>query len=303
MTELANWVAGAPTPMPGNYNARRRLRLESLRPAPRSARRDVRRPSGAGDRRVELRHRHGRQLLGGERRHRNVRIDSQPGEPEHAGRHQADGRADQPLRRDSDHGGPGHGRPDGEDRDRRRHPARRARGRGARSERCRHPHVHAAAESRLHALPAGRMRSRARASAFRARSSTTRVTPPGREGAARRPRTRSGEGRWRRPSRCSNAQGAVIVDPADIPSVDRHRSDERTSCAGTRAAAPTAPAASMPDCSIVFKYGMKRDFNAWLASLGRPAPVKTLTELRIWNLAHAAGRRHQVRAVAPRHLR
>ena len=36
-----------------------------------------------------------------------------------------------------------------------------------------------------------------------------------------------------------------------------------------------------------FKYGMKRDFNAWLASLGPAAPVKSLTELRQWNLAHA----------------
>ncbi len=34
------------------------------------------------------------------------------------------------------------------------------------------------------------------------------------------------------------------------------------------------------------KYGMKRDFNAWLASLGPTAPVKSLTELREWNLAH-----------------
>ena len=42
------------------------------------------------------------------------------------------------------------------------------------------------------------------------------------------------------------------------------------------------------DCSIVFKYGMKRDFNAWLASLGDRAPVKTLEELRAWNTAHEA---------------
>ena len=35
-----------------------------------------------------------------------------------------------------------------------------------------------------------------------------------------------------------------------------------------------------------FKYGMKRDFDAWLASLGPSAPVTTLTELREWNLAH-----------------
>ena len=32
---------------------------------------------------------------------------------------------------------------------------------------------------------------------------------------------------------------------------------------------------------------MKRDFNLWLKSLGASAPVKTLTELREWNLAHA----------------
>jgi amidase len=37
---------------------------------------------------------------------------------------------------------------------------------------------------------------------------------------------------------------------------------------------------------VVFKYGMKRDFNLWLASLGASAPVKTLTELREWNRRH-----------------
>jgi amidase len=40
-------------------------------------------------------------------------------------------------------------------------------------------------------------------------------------------------------------------------------------------------------CSVNFKYGMKRDFNRWLESLGRSAPVKTLTDLREWNLAHS----------------
>ena len=40
------------------------------------------------------------------------------------------------------------------------------------------------------------------------------------------------------------------------------------------------------DCSVVFNYGMKRDFNAWLASLGDRAPVKSLTALREWNRAH-----------------
>jgi amidase len=38
----------------------------------------------------------------------------------------------------------------------------------------------------------------------------------------------------------------------------------------------------------VFKYGMKRDFNAWLASLGSSSPIGTLTDLREWNLAHRA---------------
>ena len=38
--------------------------------------------------------------------------------------------------------------------------------------------------------------------------------------------------------------------------------------------------------SSVLDYGMKRDFNKWLASLGPAAPVKSLTELREWNTAH-----------------
>jgi amidase len=37
---------------------------------------------------------------------------------------------------------------------------------------------------------------------------------------------------------------------------------------------------------VDLKYGMKRDFNAWLASLGAAAPVKSLTALREWNVAH-----------------
>ena len=39
---------------------------------------------------------------------------------------------------------------------------------------------------------------------------------------------------------------------------------------------------------MVLDYGMKRDFNLWLASLGDAAPVESLTELREWNLAHRA---------------
>jgi amidase len=79
-------------------------------------------------------------------------------------------------------------------------------------------------------------------------------------------------------------QGATIVDPADIPSVvdpDPSRNFLLW---------PICNASKGQDetCSVVFKYGMKRDFNAWLASLGPAAPVTSLTELRAWNLAHRA---------------
>jgi amidase len=81
------------------------------------------------------------------------------------------------------------------------------------------------------------------------------------------------------------AQGATIVDPADIPSIvttDATRSLLLWPvCSG-----PADAKGRDEDCSVVFKYGMKRDFNAWLASLGDRAPLKTLAELRAWNRAH-----------------
>ena len=82
-------------------------------------------------------------------------------------------------------------------------------------------------------------------------------------------------------------QGAVIVDPADIPSIvspdAQHRLLGWTSCADA-----DEGKGHDADCSIVLKYGMKRDFNKWLATLGPAAPVKSLTELRMFNLAHTA---------------
>jgi amidase len=81
-------------------------------------------------------------------------------------------------------------------------------------------------------------------------------------------------------------QGAVVVDPAEVPSfVDQDPQKNFPLwdfCSG-------ADQAKGKDagCSVNFKYGMKRDFNLWLNSLGPTAPVKTLTELRNWNLAHA----------------
>jgi len=80
-------------------------------------------------------------------------------------------------------------------------------------------------------------------------------------------------------------QGAVIVDPADIPSVvdpDPQKNIDRWNiCSGLGNAK-----GNDANCSIVLKYGMKRDFNQWLSTLGPNAPVKTLTELRQWNLKH-----------------
>jgi amidase len=78
-------------------------------------------------------------------------------------------------------------------------------------------------------------------------------------------------------------QGAVIVDPADIPSVVDKEAKNNLLLWGT--------CTSMDDvkekkCSVDLAYGMERDFNKWLDSLGKAAPVKTLAELRDWNRKH-----------------
>jgi amidase len=79
MTELANWVAGDPTPMPTNYNAIGRFGFNPYDPRrdPRDATFDGRPALRTGGQ-LNI----GLPLLGGERRHRNVdRL--QPFEPEH----------------------------------------------------------------------------------------------------------------------------------------------------------------------------------------------------------------------------
>jgi amidase len=82
-------------------------------------------------------------------------------------------------------------------------------------------------------------------------------------------------------------QGAVIVDPADIPSVVD--SDPKNNVLTWNVCSGADNARGKDDnCSIVFKYGMKRDFNAWLATLGAAAPLKTLSDLRNYNTAHAS---------------
>ena len=82
-------------------------------------------------------------------------------------------------------------------------------------------------------------------------------------------------------------QGATIVDPADIPSiVDSDAANNFllwNVCSGA-----TNARGKDENCSVVFKYGMKRDFNTWLSSLGGAAPLKTLTDLRNYNTRHSA---------------
>jgi amidase len=82
-------------------------------------------------------------------------------------------------------------------------------------------------------------------------------------------------------------QGATIVDPADIPSVVDPDPNNNfllwNVCSGVDNAR-----GKDQNCSIVFKYGMKRDFNQWLASLGGASPLKTLTDLRTYNTTHTS---------------
>ena len=80
-------------------------------------------------------------------------------------------------------------------------------------------------------------------------------------------------------------QGAVIVDPADIPSILDKNPDKNLLTWNLCSGASDAHGKDA-DCSVVLKYGMKRDFNKWLATLGPSAPVKSLTELREWNIRH-----------------
>ena len=80
-------------------------------------------------------------------------------------------------------------------------------------------------------------------------------------------------------------QGAVIVDPANIPSYMDATPANNFLTFGVCSGLGNARGLDT-NCSVVLKYGMKRDFNAYLQSLGPSAPVKTLTELRQYNLAN-----------------
>ncbi len=247
MTELANWVADDPTPMPTNYNA-----LGGFGFNPYDPRRDPRdatfdgRPALA-NRRIELRHRHGRQLLGRECRYRNVRVDSQSFKSEHARRHQADRGPNQPLRSDSDHGRSRYAGADGERRDRRGHHARRARRRVAGSARPGDRTVRPCARDEQGRLSAV---SPCRRSQGRPHRDSARVLLRPR-GTARR--TRAARRAVRRADRCDGrgnhrpqAAGRHRRRPGQYPERGGCRFLEATSCGGAFARAPTWPKARMP---------------------------------------------------------
>jgi amidase len=83
------------------------------------------------------------------------------------------------------------------------------------------------------------------------------------------------------------AAGAEVVDPADLPSMIATDAAKNLTSHNICQVA-TDGVAGDDLCSNVLRYGMKRDFNLWLATLGASAPVKTLGELRQWNVAHQA---------------
>jgi amidase len=79
-------------------------------------------------------------------------------------------------------------------------------------------------------------------------------------------------------------QGAIVID-VEIPSMASKDSTNNFQSWG-QCGGITGAKGRDSNCSVVLKYGMKRDFNAFLKTLGASAPVKTLTELRVWNIEH-----------------
>src|SRR6185503_8691588 len=80
--------------------------------------------------------------------------------------------------------------------------------------------------------------------------------------------------------------GAEIVDPANMPTVVDSDPSRNILTYGICSGLNNAKGKD-GSCSVVLKYGMKRDFNAYLTGLGAAAPVKSLTELRAFNTEHA----------------
>ncbi len=97
-------------------------------------------------------------------------------------------------------------------------------------------------------------------------------------------------------------QGAVIVDPSDIPSIvdpdPKNNFLDWGICSGV-----DDRKGEDSDCSIILKYGMKRDFNRWLANARTERPHQDPHRPSLLQSRQRPERRHQVRAVTARHLR
>lgn len=81
--------------------------------------------------------------------------------------------------------------------------------------------------------------------------------------------------------------GATVIDPVEIPSIVATDPNDNALLFGICYDLERGKG-NDENCSVILKYGMKRDFNKWLDSLGESAPVASLTELRNFNTAHQA---------------
>ena len=107
---------------------------------------------------------------------------------------------------------------------------------------------------------------------------------------------------WPKPSRPSDSRARsssiLPTSPASSPPIATSNFLLWPMCAGVDNAK-----GKDADCSIVFKYGMKRDFNKWLASLGSGGAGQDADRTAPVERRAPEGRRHQVRAGAARQLR
>lgn len=76
-------------------------------------------------------------------------------------------------------------------------------------------------------------------------------------------------------------EGATIIDPAEIPSIIDGTPANNFLTFGICNGLANRKGMDA-NCSVILKYGMKRDFNAWAAASGGP----TLTQVRQYNLAN-----------------
>ena len=278
---------------------RRRLRLQPVRSAPRSARGHQRRPAGARHRRLELGRRDGREPLGGERRHRDVWLGAQPIESKHAGWREADRRTHQPVRHHPHHRGSGYGGPHGEDGDRCRNHARRTRERIARFKRSGDDEVHASGGPRLHAVP---QCERVARSAHRhpARVLLRQDDAARRQGAAWRAERRSNQGDQRRDRRAQTARRGHRRSR-------RHPERRRQGCEKQPAAVEHLLGRNgcEREGRRLFR-GLQVRHEARLQQMARDARVIGAGQVvvRAAPMEHHAheSRRHQVRAVEPRRV-